>query len=51
MYYVVYYGNSVLARHLQTVSRMVHKHTNITQYYWKDEITFALVITDKPDKE
>ena len=51
MYYVDYCGISVLGRQLQTISRMGHKLVNITQYYRKGEITFVLVITDKPDKE
>lgn len=51
MYYVDYCGISELGRHLQMVSRMGHKLSNITQYYRKGQITFVLVITDQPDKE
>lgn len=51
MYYVDYSSISELGRRLQTVSKMGYKLVNITQYYRRGEITFVLVITDKPDKE
>ena len=51
MYYVDYCSISELGRVLAAVSRNHDKIVSITQYYRKGEVTFALIITDEPEKE